>query len=158
LRNEKDLPMFNLSNLKNTSRPTQKSRRIGRGVGSKRGKTSGRGGKGDSARQGYRKRFGYEGGQVPLYRKLPIRGFTRGTFEKASMAISLTTLERNFQDGETVNLSTLREKKLIPRRLPGGVKILAGQLSKQLKIEARAFSSAAMAALDERKIQYTVVS
>ncbi len=150
--------MFNLSNLKNTSRPTQKSRRIGRGIGSKRGKTAGRGGKGDSARQGYKKRFGYEGGQVPLYRKLPIRGFTRGTFEKLSMAISLTTLEKNFNEGDTVNLLTLRAKKLIPRRLPGGVKILAGELSKKLKIEARSFSAAALAMLEERKIQHTIIS
>lgn len=150
--------MFNLSNLKNTTRPFQKSRRIGRGIGSKRGKTAGRGGKGDSARQGYKKRFGYEGGQVPLYRKLPIRGFTRGTFEKASMAVSLTTLERNFNEGDTVNLVTLREKKLIPRRLPGGVKILAGELSKKLKIEARGFSAGAIAMLEERKIQHTIIS
>lgn len=150
--------MFNLSNLKNTSRPTKKSRRIGRGIGSKRGKTAGRGGKGDSARQGYKKRFGYEGGQVPLYRKLPIRGFTRGTFEKASMAISLTTIERNFQDGDTVNMASLREKKLIPRRLPGGIKILAGDISKNVKIEANAFSAAAIATLEERKIQHTVIS
>jgi large subunit ribosomal protein L15 len=150
--------MFNLSNLKNTSRPTKISRRIGRGIGSKRGKTAGRGGKGDSARQGYRKRFGYEGGQVPLYRKLPIRGFSRGTFVKASMGISLTTLEKNFNDGDTVNLVTLREKKLIPRRLPGGVKILAGELSKKLKIEVRAFSATAKAKLEERKIQHTIVS
>lgn len=150
--------MFNLSNLKNTSRPTKISRRIGRGTGSKRGKTAGRGGKGDSARQGYRKRFGYEGGQVPLYRKLPIRGFSRGTFVKESMGISLTTLERNFNEGDTVNLLTLREKKLIPRRLPGGVKILAGEISKKLKIEARAFSATATAMLQEKKIQHTIVS
>ncbi len=150
--------MFNLSNLKNTSRPTKKSRRIGRGIGSKRGKTAGRGGKGDSARQGYRKRFGYEGGQVPLYRKLPIRGFTRGTFAKASMAISLSTLEKNFQDGETVNMISLREKKLIPRRLPGGIKILAGVLTKKVKIEAHAFSAAALATLEEKKISHTVVA
>lgn len=150
--------MFDLSNLTNTSRPTQKGRRVGRGTGSKRGKTSGRGGKGDSARQGYCKRHGYEGGQVPLYRKLPIRGFSRGTFVKASMAISLTTLENNFEEGETVNLVTLRERKLIPRRLPGGVKILAGVLTKKIKIEARGFSAAAIETLTENKIQHTVIS
>lgn len=150
--------MFNLSNLKNTTRPTKKVRRIGRGVGSKRGKTAGRGGKGDSARQGYRKRFGYEGGQVPLYRKLPIRGFTRGTFEKQSMAISLSTLEHHFNDGETVNTKTLREKKLIPRRLPGGVKILNGNLTKKLTIEAHAFSASAIATLQEKKINHTVIA
>lgn len=150
--------MFNLSSLKNTTRPKKTVRRVGRGTGSKRGKTSGRGGKGDSARQGYRKRFGYEGGQVPLYRKLPIRGFTRGTFVKASMAISLKTLEENYQDGETVNLLTLREKGLIPRRLPGGIKILSnGELTKKVHIEANAFSAAAIAKLQEKEISHKVV-
>ncbi|HSX12992.1 MAG TPA: 50S ribosomal protein L15 [Chlamydiales bacterium] len=150
--------MFDLSNLKDTSRPVQSRRRVGRGTGSKRGKTSGRGGKGDSARQGYCKRFGYEGGQVPLYRKLPIRGFTRGTFVKPSVAISLTTLDDYFQDGETVNLATLREKKMIPRRLPGGVKILAGKLTKKITIEARGFSASAIATLEKENIQHTIIS
>ncbi len=151
--------MLNLSNLKNTSRPKKKVQRVGRGIGSKRGDTSGRGGKGDSARQGYRKRFGYEGGQVPLYRKLPIRGFTRGKFVKPSMAISLAMLNAHFQDGETVNIVSLRGKGLIPRRLPGGIKILAnGELTKKIKIEAHAFSEAAIAKLQEKKISHTVVS
>jgi large subunit ribosomal protein L15 len=151
--------MLDLSNLKNTSRPKRKVQRIGRGIGSKRGATSGRGGKGDSARQGYRKRYGYEGGQVPLYRKLPIRGFTRGRFVKEAMALSLATLQESFQDGETVNLATLREKKLIPRRLPGGIKILAnGELTKKVKIEANAYSAAAIEKLKEKKIPHTVVS
>jgi len=151
--------MFDLSNLKNTSRPTKKVRRIGRGIGSKRGKTAGRGGKGDSARQGYKKRFGYEGGQVPLYRKLPVRGFSRGTFEKVSMAISLSTIEANYQDGETVNVLTLRAKKLIPRKLPGGIKILSnGTLTKKVTIEAHGFSAAAITKLQEQKTMYTVIS
>jgi large subunit ribosomal protein L15 len=150
--------MLSLSELKNTSRPKKKVQRIGRGIGSKRGATSGRGGKGDSARQGYRKRFGYEGGQVPLYRKLPIRGFTRGTFVKASVAISLSTLQQYFEDGEMVNLVTLREKGLVPRRLPGGFKILAnGELTKKVKIEANHFSEAAEQKLKDKGISYTVV-
>ena len=137
--------MINLSQLKDTSRPRKKVQRIGRGIGSKRGATSGRGGKGDSARQGYRKRFGYEGGQVPLYRKLPIRGFTRGRFVKESMAIGLDTIEAYYEDGETVNMVTLREKGLIDRRLPGGIKVLAnGELNKKVVIEVRAFSAAAL--------------
>jgi large subunit ribosomal protein L15 len=151
--------MVNLSELKNTSRPTKKVQRIGRGIGSKRGATSGRGGKGDSARQGYKKRFGYEGGQVPLYRKLPIRGFTRGRFVKDSKAVSLATLEQYFQDGETVNAATLREKKLIPRRIPGGIKILAnGELTKKLKIEAHSFSESAVQKLEAKGISYTVLA
>ena len=150
--------MHSLSHLKNTSRPPKKSRRIGRGIGSKRGATSGRGGKGDSHRQGYSKRYGYEGGQVPLYRKLPIRGFTRGTFVKESAAISLATIEANYQNGEKVNLETLREKGLIPRRVPGGLKILAnGELTKKVKIEAHSYSEAAAQKLTDKGISFTKV-
>jgi large subunit ribosomal protein L15 len=150
--------MHSLSTLTNTSRPKKKVQRVGRGIGSKRGATSGRGGKGDSARQGYRKRFGYEGGQVPLYRKLPIRGFTRGRFVKPGFALSLATLDENFADGETVNLVTLREKGLIPRRVPGGIKILAnGELTKKVKIEARHLSAAAEEKLKEKGISFTKV-
>lgn len=150
--------MHSLSQLKNTSRPTKKVQRIGRGIGSGRGATSGRGGKGDSHRQGYCKRYGYEGGQVPLYRKLPIRGFTRGKFVKPSVAISLSTLEQYFKDGETVSFDTLRDKGLVPRRIPGGFKILAnGELTKKVKIEANHFSEAAEQKLKDKGISYTVV-
>jgi len=143
--------MHSLSQLKNTSRPIKKSRRIGRGIGSKRGATAGRGGKGDSHRQGYTKRYGYEGGQVPLYRKLPIRGFTRGRFIKPSVAISISLLEAYFKEGETVSPKTLREKGLIPRRIPGGVKILAnGELTKKIKIEGCRYSQAAEQKLKDK--------
>ncbi len=150
--------MTDLSQLKDTSRPRKKVQRVGRGIGSKRGATSGRGGKGDSARQGYRKRFGYEGGQVPLYRKLPIRGFTRGRFVKPSCAIGLSTIEEHYQDGETVSVATLRAKGLIPRRLPGGIKILAnGELTKKVSIEAHAISEAALKKVQDKAIPFTVV-
>lgn len=150
--------MHSLSQLKNTSRPPKKSRRIGRGIGSKRGATSGRGGKGDSHRQGYSKRYGYEGGQVPLYRKLPIRGFTRGKFVKPAVAISLSTIEAYFKDGETVTQATLREKGLIPRRVPGGIKILAnGELTKNVTIEVHNYSAAAEQKLKDKGISFTKV-
>lgn len=150
--------MLNLSELRNTSRPTKKVQRIGRGIGSHRGGHAGRGGKGDSHRSGYRKRFGYEGGQVPLYRKLPIRGFTRGLFVKPSQAISFACIEQYFNDGEIVNVETLREKGLIPRRLPGGIKILAvGKLTKKVKIEAHGFSEAALELLKGNSVEYTLI-
>lgn len=150
--------MINLSELKNTSRPKKKVQRIGRGIGSKRGATSGRGTKGDGSRRGYSRRFGYEGGQVPLYRKLPVRGFTRGRFEKASTAVNLDVIERNFSDGDTVNFETLRQKGLIPRSLPGGIKILAsGDLTKKVKIEAHAFSETARQKLEKRAISFQVI-
>ncbi len=150
--------MLNLAELENTSRPYKKSRRIGRGVGSKRGGHAGRGGKGDSHRQGYSKRFGYEGGQVPLYRKLPIRGFTRGKFVKPVAEVTLAKIEAYFNDGETVNVQSLREKGLIPRRIPGGIKILAkGELTKKVKIEAHHISVGAEAKLSEKGISFTKV-
>ena len=150
--------MLNLSTLTNTSRPPKKSRRIGRGVGSKRGGHAGRGGKGDSHRQGFSKRYGYKGGQVPLYRKLPIRGFTRGKFIKPTAAISLSTIEQYYQVGETVNAETLRDKGLIPRKVPGGIKILAnGELNKKVKIEAHHISAAAEQKLKDKGISFTKV-
>jgi large subunit ribosomal protein L15 len=150
--------MLNLSQLTNTSRPLKLSRRIGRGVGSKRGGHAGRGGKGDSHRQGYSKRFGYEGGQVPLYRKLPIRGFTRGKFIQETVAISLAKIDHYFEDGETVSQETLRERGLIPRRVPGGVKILAnGDLTKKVKIEVHHYSAGAEEKLKEKGISFTKV-
>lgn len=150
--------MINLSQLKNTSRPKKKVQRVGRGVGSKRGKTSCRGEKGDGSRQGYRRRYGYEGGQVPLYRKLPIRGFTRGKFIRPTHAISLALIEAHFQDGETVNFATLREKRMVPRKLLGGIKILSsGELTKKVTIEAHAFSETAKQKLEEKKIPFKIV-
>lgn len=150
--------MLSLSVLKNTTRPKKKIQRVGRGIGSRRGKTSCRGVKGDGCRRGYTRRFGYEGGQVPLYRKLPIRGFTRGRFDKPSFAISLGKIEAAFDAGETVNYESLRERGLVPRKLPGGIKILgSGELVKKVKIEAHAFSEGAKQKLDANKIQYQVI-
>ena len=147
-----------LSQLKNTSRPAKNSRRVGRGTGCKRGKTSGRGMKGDKSRRGYDHRYGYEGGQVPLYRKLPVRGFTRGRFEKASEEITLQKIQQHFSDAEVVNWQTLFAKGLLPRKLPGGYKIIAtGELTKKVKIEAHAFTEGAKKKLEAQGIEYTQI-
>lgn len=151
--------MFNLAEMSDSSRPAKKVQRIGRGIGSHRGGHAGRGGKGDSHRSGYRKRFGYEGGQVPLYRKIPVRGFTRGKFVKPSEAISLAKIEQYYSDGDVVNMASLREKGLIARRLPGGIKILAvGTLTKKVKIEAHSFSAAALEQLKAKSVPHTILS
>src|SRR6185436_4473474 len=100
--------MMTLSQLSNTHRPRKKVQRVGRGVGSKRGKTCCRGGKGDSARRGYKARPGHEGGQLPLYRKLPTKGFPNGRFKSEVHAINLGRLNQLFEDGAVVNLETLR--------------------------------------------------
>ena len=151
--------MFNLAEIKNVSRPTKKIQRVGRGMGSGRGQTSCRGSQGDGARSGYRRRYGYEGGQVALYRKLPIRGFTRGRFMDIDFSIDLAKIEKYFNDGETVSRVTLREKKLMPRKAKGILKILSpGKLTRKVKIEADAFSAAAKVKLEALSIPFTVVS
>ncbi len=150
--------MISLSTLSNTHRPTQKVRRLGRGMGSKRGKTCGKGTKGDKARQGYKYRHGHEGGQLPLYRKLPCRGNDAGRFRSEVFAINLSRLEAAYQDGETVNLATLRAKGIAPRRVPGGLKVLSGgELTKKVKVEAFAFSQAAQDKLKNAGIEFALV-
>lgn len=145
--------MMTLSALSNTHRPTQKVQRLGRGMGSKRGKTCGKGTKGDKARQGYKHRYGHEGGQLPLYRKLPCRGGAVGRFRSEVFAVNLDRLDAAYKDGETVNLQSLREKGIAPRRVPGGLKILSrGELTKKVTVEASAFSQAAKEKLEKSGI------
>jgi len=147
--------MTTLHTLKNTHRKKAKIQRVGRGPGSKRGKTSCRGVKGDKARSGYKRRHGQEGGQLPLYRKLPTRGFTNGRFRKEKVAINLGMIEALYQEGETVNAQTLREKGLSPREIPGGIRILGqGELKKKVTIEAHHFSKSAREKLEKGSIPF----
>jgi len=151
--------MITLSTLSNTHRPHQQVQRVGRGLGSKRGKTCCRGSKGDSARRGYKSRFGNEGGQLPLYRKLPVRGFSNGRFKSEVYAINLSLITQLYQDGETVNTKTLREKGCCPREVCGGLKILSnGDIKKKVTIEAHAFSKGAIAKLEKAKISFKQLS
>lgn len=142
--------MIRLSELKNTDRPKKKVQRVGRGPGSKRGKTSCRGHKGDKARSGYKTRLGQEGGQLPLFRKMPTRGFNHGRFRKEVLGINLGLIEEAFNDGETVNYESLRARGLSPRNIPGGIKILGqGELKKKVTIEAHRFSKSAREKLEK---------
>lgn len=151
--------MITLSQLANTHRPKQKVQRVGRGVGSKRGKTCCRGNKGDKARQGFKNSFGQEGGQIPLYKKLPTRGFTNGRFTSCVFAINLQMIEKLYQDGEVVSLVTLQEKGVAPRRISGGLKILSnGELTKKVTIEARSFSQATEEKLKKQGISYQKIT
>lgn len=152
------IKMITLSKLANTHRPVRKNQRVGRGIGSKRGKTSCRGAKGDKARCGYKRHFGREGGQLPLYRKLPCRGFDSARFRSFVFAIDFDDINVSFNDGETVSFETLRQKGLAPRRALGGLKILSGgTLTKKVKIEAHSFSEAAKEALKKQAVQFKVV-
>src|SRR4051812_42049516 len=102
--------MTSLDKLKNTTRPAKARKRVGRGLGSKLGKTCGRGEKGAGARAGYKRRLGKEGGNMPLFMKLPIRGFNNARFRRAYDVVNLEQLNEMFDDGETVNVDTLKER------------------------------------------------
>ncbi len=115
--------------------------RKGRGAGSGNGKTAGRGHKGQNARSGGGVRPGFEGGQIPLYRRLPKRGF-HNKFAKQYTAINVDKLN-DFEDGAVINLETLTERGLVRKQLDG-VKILGqGELTKKVTVQATVFSAAA---------------
>lgn len=148
--------MSTLAELKDSHRPNKKVKRVGRGPGSGLGKTCGRGQKGQGARSGYKRRHGNEGGQVPLYRKLPTRGFSNARFRKRLDAINLGQIEEMYNDGETVNIETLRQHGYINGN-SHGLKVLGnGELTKKVTIEADAFSTGAKAKLDQAKINYSI--
>lgn len=150
--------MITLESLQNTHRPRKNVQRVGRGFGSRRGKTCKRGGKGDKARSGYKRRYGKEGGQLPLFRKLPIRGFTNERFKNKTYAINFNLINKIFEDGDVVNLETLRAKGYAPRQEIFGLKILAGgELAKKVRIEATNISSSAKVYFDTNNVQYTIV-
>ena len=147
--------VYQLSNLKNQSRPKKKVQRVGRGPGSNRGKTSNRGQKGSKARSGYKTRGLQEGGQLPLFRKMPTRGFTRGRHVRPSFSTNLSLLDSYFSDGDLVSPATLRQKGLTPRLLSGGVKILGGgELTKKITIEHCRLSKSAKEKLEVSKIAF----
>ena len=132
---------MNLSELKPAAGSTHSANfRVGRGHGSGNGKTAGKGHKGQKARSGA-PRPGFEGGQMPLYRRLPKRGFTnRNT--KDIVCINITELNR-FEDGTVVTIETLVENGVI-KNPKDGVKILGnGELTKKLTVKANAFSASA---------------
>jgi large subunit ribosomal protein L15 len=121
----------------------RKRKRIGRGPGSGHGKTAGRGHKGYKSRSGSSRRRAFEGGQMPLARRIAKRGFSNAGFAARVTIINLQTLEGAFENGDTVNLETLAQKGLLKNRIEM-VKILAnGDLTKKLQVTAHRFSKSA---------------
>ena len=120
---------------------TTTSKRVGRGIGSGLGKTAGKGHKGQKARTGGKIRRGFEGGQTPLYRRLPKRGF-KNHFAKEYAVVNLSDLEK-FENGTTVNAELLLSEGIIRKELDG-VKVLGnGTLTKKLTVKATRFTKAA---------------
>ena len=150
--------MITLHNLKDSHRKSPNVQRVGRGIGSKRGKTCCRGHKGDKSRSGYKRRYGKEGGQLPLYRKLPTRGFSNLGFKEQPFSINLSRIEEIFEDGEKVSVETLIDKGFSPRKLTHGLKILGvGELNTKVIIEASSISKNALQKLEEKKIEFKLV-
>jgi large subunit ribosomal protein L15 len=149
--------MLTLNKLKNTSRPRKSVKRVGRGLGSGLGKTSGRGEKGAGSRSGYKRRYGYEGGQFRMFMKMPIRGFNNARFRLGYEGVNLDQIENAFEDGDVVNAVTLSQKGFFKGRNVR-VKLLGnGELTKKVTIEVDAISDSAKAKLHDAKIPYNIV-
>ena len=122
-------------------------KRIGRGPASGQGKTAGKGHKGQLARAGRGQRAGFEGGQMPLQRRVPKRGFNN-IFATEMAIVNTATLDKYYNDGETVTVDSLLEKGILKKTLDG-VKILGrGELTKKLSVEANAFSESAKSKIE----------
>ncbi len=119
-------------------------KRVGRGTGSGHGKTASKGHKGHSSRQGFKLSPLFEGGQTPLIRRIPKRGFTNGYFKKNFAEVSLSSIDRLFQAGDVVDEAALRAKGVVKGRHDDGIKVLAnGEITKAVTVYAEKFSAAA---------------
>ena len=130
-----------IEELKPAAGSTHRKKIVGRGIGSGVGKTSGRGHKGQKARRGGNVRPGFEGGQMPLYRRLPKRGFTN-IFAKKYVSVNVEVLDK-FNDGDVVTAETMLEKGIISKTLDG-VKLLGrGDVTKKLDVKVAKMSASA---------------
>jgi large subunit ribosomal protein L15 len=137
-----------LHDLKPRPGATHRRKRLGQGESSGHGKTSGRGGKGQTARSGSSVRIGFEGGQMPLIRRIPKRGFNNAQFAVRYIPVNLEVLNK-FEEGATVNEAALRGLGLANGRLKR-VKILGdGELTRKLTVHAHAFSASARAKIEK---------
>lgn len=131
-----------LHNLSPAEGSTKEHKRIGRGPASGQGKTAGKGHKGQKARAGRGMRAGFEGGQMPLQRRVPKRGFVN-IFGKEMTIVNLSALEDRFESGAVVDIDALKNAGLVKKTLDG-VKILGnGEITKNLTVKANAFSDSA---------------
>ena len=155
--------MVELNQLRDNDGAHYRKKRLGRGIGSGKGKTSGRGVKGQKAREGVSLN-GFEGGQLPIYRRLPKRGF-KNLFRKVYAPINLGTLEQAFVDGkltagETVTEESLHKAGLIGSGKWAGIRLLAnGELTRAVTVEVSGASVAAIAAVEKAggSVKTTVV-
>ena len=137
-----------LANLKPTPGARRRRVRLGMGEGSGTGQTATRGQKGQRSRAGDGKLVGFEGGQTPLLRRIPKRGFTNGAFKVTYQLVSLETLERVFKNKTEIGLEDLRVHRLVKGRKP--IKVLGdGELKRKLAVTAHAFSASAKSKIEK---------
>jgi large subunit ribosomal protein L15 len=136
----------------------KKRKRVGRGIGSGHGKTSSKGHKGHASRQGFKIGALFEGGQMPLARRIPKRGFFNGAFKKDYAIVNLSSLDACYEAGAVVDEAALRQRGLVKGRHDDGVKILGdGALTKPLVVHATKFSESAAAKIAAAGGQAVVV-
>ncbi|CAN5261314.1 50S ribosomal protein L15 [soil metagenome] len=148
---------LSLNNLKPAAGSTHKKKRVGRGPGSGLGKTAGKGHKGQKSRSGYSSKIGFEGGQMPLQRRLPKRGFTN-IFKKKWLEISLAKLEENFNSGDEITPEILHNRGLIKKAKHDLVILGNGEISKALKISAHRFTKTAKDKIEKAGGRATQIS
>jgi len=137
-----------LHNLKPAAGAVRGRKRVGRGPGSGTGKTSGRGEKGQKSRSGYSRRAGFEGGQMPLHRRVPKRGFSNHRFRKVFAEINVERLDI-FEPGTIVTPEVLLQRGMV-KKLGDGLKVLArGTLTKALTVRAHKFSARAQELINQ---------
>jgi len=147
---------LSLNNLHPAEGSTHKKKRIGRGPGSGTGKTAGKGHKGQKSRSGYSSKRGFEGGQMPLQRRLPKRGFTN-IFKKLWVEISLAKIEENFAAGEIITPEILHERGLV-KKAKGDLVILGtGDLTKSFNISSHRFTKTAKEKIEKAGGTATVI-
>ena len=147
---------MDLSNLKPPKGAKRSKKRIGRGDGSGTGVTAGRGNKGQKSRSGYKRKRGFEGGQMPLHRRVPKRGF-HNPFRVEYAIVNLDTLVARFDEGTEVTPELLRERGVV-RRTGSRIKILArGEIDKKLTVKAHRFSAKASEAITSAGGQFEVL-
>jgi large subunit ribosomal protein L15 len=134
--------------LKHTA-PRRRKRRVGRGESSGLGKTSGRGHKGAKSRSGWGGMLGHEGGQMPIQRRLPKKGFNNSRFRKEYAILNVSDLQRHFEEGEEVSLEAAKARGLMKKR-DSLLKILGkGDIEKKLVVKAQKFSETAKGKIEK---------
>ena len=147
---------LSLNNLHPAKGSTHKKKRVGRGPGTGLGKTSGRGEKGQKSRSGYSMKIGFEGGQMPLHRRLPKRGFTN-IFKKKWIEVSLAALEKQFAENDEVTPEVMHHRGIIKKAKHDIVVLGNGDVSKSLKVSAHRFTKSAREKIEKAGGAVTVI-